>query len=83
MATKRSTETFLNPPESGRDNHIRYWFKSCPKCVNGDVIRSDDFHGWYLKCLHCGYMKDLDAPAQAESVLESERQRWQPPAVAA
>ena len=41
------------------------WFKSCRRCRTGDVTIDMDMYGWYVLCLHCGYMKDLDHPDQA------------------
>ena len=32
--------------------------KSCPRC-NGDVFLEEDISGWYLRCLQCGYNRDL------------------------
>ena len=40
-------------------------FKSCPKCMTGDLIKSRDMFGEYLECIQCGFMKDLPAPAQS------------------
>lgn len=34
--------------------------KSCPRC-RGDLYRDRDQYGWFLLCLHCGYMRDLEA----------------------
>ena len=36
------------------------WFKSCPRCQRGDVILDRDIYSWYVQCLQCGYMKDLE-----------------------
>jgi hypothetical protein len=33
-------------------------YKSCPKC-HGDVFTDEDGIGCYVKCLQCGYEKDL------------------------
>ncbi|MCI0438298.1 MAG: hypothetical protein L0177_04110 [Chloroflexi bacterium] len=30
-------------------------FKSCPRC-SGDRTLEQDFYGWYLLCLACGYV---------------------------
>jgi hypothetical protein len=35
-------------------------FKSCPKCA-GDLFVDWDRHGWYVECLQCGYLSDLDS----------------------
>jgi Zn ribbon nucleic-acid-binding protein len=34
-------------------------FKSCPKCA-GDLFVDWDMNGWYVECLQCGYLSDLD-----------------------
>ena len=30
-------------------------FKSCPRC-SGDRSLEQDFYGWYVLCLTCGYV---------------------------
>jgi DNA-directed RNA polymerase subunit M/transcription elongation factor TFIIS len=35
-------------------------FKSCPKCA-GDLFVDGDRNGWYVECLQCGYLSDLDS----------------------
>jgi len=35
-------------------------FKSCPKCA-GDLFVDWDTNGWYVECLQCGYLSDLDS----------------------
>ena len=35
-------------------------FKSCPKCLNGDLEERSDQHGRYLRCAQCG--KHFEAP---------------------
>ena len=37
------------------------FFKSCPKCIDGDLIKNDDHFGPYLKCVQCGFMKDVSS----------------------
>ena len=44
-------------------------FKSCPKCRTGDMAQMQDSFGWYLKCLQCGFLKDLDVPPRDDSAL--------------
>ncbi len=34
------------------------YLKSCPRCT-GDVHADSDMHGTFLKCLQCGFSKDL------------------------
>ena len=40
-------------------------FKSCPKCIAGDLIKSADMFGEYVECIQCGFMKDLPAPQRS------------------
>ena len=35
-------------------------FKKCPRC-NGDILLDKDHFGWYIECLQCGYLQDLQA----------------------
>jgi uncharacterized protein (DUF983 family) len=42
------------------------WYKSCPRCDSGTIVRDRD---WYVQCLQCGYMIDLEESAQVEAVL--------------
>ena len=43
-------------------------FKSCPKCMTGDLIKAQDMFGAYVQCIQCGFMKDLPAPEQPAAV---------------
>jgi hypothetical protein len=43
------------------------YLKSCPGCA-GDVNGDSDSHGLYLKCLQCGFNKDL-SPEMAAKLL--------------
>jgi DNA-directed RNA polymerase subunit M/transcription elongation factor TFIIS len=40
-------------------------FKSCPKC-EGDLFIDSDMNGWYVQCLQCGYLSDLDSMLKAK-----------------
>ena len=44
------------------------YFRSCPRCDTGVVEYNEDPYGNYLKCLNCGFMRDL--PAGADPVAE-------------
>lgn len=35
----------------------RFLLGACPRC-RGALERRDDFYGWYLCCVHCGYHRD-------------------------
>ncbi|MFC1981034.1 hypothetical protein ACFLVN_02170 [Chloroflexota bacterium] len=34
--------------------------ESCPRC-SGDVRVDRDKYGWYVECIICGYMRDLES----------------------
>ena len=34
------------------------FLKACPKC-SGDILLDEDTFGRYLKCLQCGFSKDV------------------------
>lgn len=35
------------------------WLKACPKCAKGDLYLEKDMYGEYIRCLQCGYTRDL------------------------
>lgn len=41
----------------------------CSKC-HGNMIIERDEYGRYLKCLQCGYQKDLAAPVKTKQLAE-------------
>lgn len=38
------------------------FFKACPRC-KGDMHNDYDQYGWYVKCIQCGNVSDLEPPA--------------------
>ncbi len=44
--------------------------KSCPKC-KGDLQLRDDFDGFFLSCIQCGYARDFQK-SRAEKPTPSE-----------
>ena len=53
-------------------------FKSCPKCVNGDLVLGQDVFGWYLKCIQCAHLIDMvpmpatgELPKEAKSIVQT------------
>ena len=48
--------------------------KSCPKCGHGDLLLGQDVYGWYMNCLQCGHMIDLEIATAAtkSDYLQSE-----------
>lgn len=43
------------------------YLKSCPRCA-GDIQADSDMHGMFLKCLQCGFSKDL-SPEMARNLF--------------
>jgi DNA-directed RNA polymerase subunit RPC12/RpoP len=59
------------------------YFKSCLRC-KGDVYMNSDSHGAFMKCLQCGFTRDMhqlprtpeliaEAPVQAEPAYVERR----------
>ncbi len=44
--------------------------KCCPKC-KGDLLLRNDFDGFFLSCIQCGYARDYH-PAQAKEVASGK-----------
>ncbi len=38
------------------------WFKSCPRCVDGDLVLDAKLDAWCVSCLQCGYTKNVEDP---------------------
>lgn len=49
------------------------WFKACPRCLQGDLSLNKDLFSWYLLCLQCGYLVDVDNPGVAGDVVRATR----------
>ena len=49
-------------------------FKSCPRC-SGDRSMEQDFYGWYVLCLTCGYVTYPELGLAREGVRAAERHR--------
>jgi hypothetical protein len=45
------------------------YLKSCPRCA-GDINADSDTYGMFLKCLQCGFSKDL-SPETAQKLFGS------------
>ena len=43
------------------------YLKSCPRCA-GDINADSDMYGMFLKCLQCGFSKDL-SPEMARNLF--------------
>lgn len=46
--------------------------KSCPKC-KGDVLLRNDFDGFFVSCIQCGYAKDIQKSTVEKSKAGKER----------
>ncbi len=46
--------------------------KSCPKC-KGDLQLRNDFDGFFLACIQCGYAKDFEAAKAAKPKAAKKR----------
>jgi hypothetical protein len=49
-------------------------FKSCPRC-SGDRSLEQDFYGWYVLCLTCGYVTYPETGLALGGVGPAERPR--------
>ena len=49
-------------------------FKSCPKCA-GDLFVDSDMNGWYVECLQCGYLSDLDSMLKDKKELVNKERK--------
>lgn len=38
------------------------WLKACARCKTGDVELAKDHYGWFLACVQCGYIRDVECP---------------------
>ena len=47
------------------------WFKSCPRCETGDIVREQDQYGLYTRCLQCGYVKDADEGGDTQPAVSA------------
>ncbi len=45
------------------------FYRACPKCRTGAVQPDDDQYGPYLRCLNCGFMKDIEQGVMAEVAM--------------
>lgn len=48
------------------------YLKSCPRCA-GDINADSDMHGMFLKCLQCGFSKDL-SPEMAKNLFGNQEE---------
>lgn len=46
--------------------------KSCPKC-KGDILLRNDFDGFFVSCIQCGYARDIQKEAAEKAVASQEK----------
>ena len=46
------------------------YLKSCPKCL-GDLTVAQDGYGTFIKCLQCGFMKDVEVKGAIRATASS------------
>ena len=46
------------------------YLKSCPKCL-GDLTVAQDGYGAFIRCLQCGFMKDLEVKDASRTAAQS------------
>lgn len=39
---------------------VMLWLKACSRCKTGDVELVKDHYGWFLACVQCGYVRDVE-----------------------
>ena len=49
------------------------YFRACPKCQTGTVEHNNDPWGNYIKCVNCGFTRDLPDGANAAAELKRLR----------
>jgi phage terminase large subunit GpA-like protein len=60
------------PQSSDRDGESMIYFRSCPRCAGAQAIEKD-MYGWYISCLHCGYVSYPDVPVKKREPVARER----------
>ncbi len=46
------------------------WSKSCPRCERGDVLFEEEREGCRVKCVQCGYSREVSSHHEASRVLQ-------------
>ena len=47
-------------------------FKSCPKCVRGDLVLGRDVYGWYMQCIQCAHIVETAASPAKQEIPEQQ-----------
>ena len=48
--------------------------KSCPRC-KGDLLLRNDFDGFFLSCIQCGYARDYQPSPAKEAAASSDEKK--------
>ena len=48
-----------------------YWFKLCPRC-SGDLSEDRDQYGKFIRCMQCGFTRDVPDSEEGVLVLSTE-----------
>ena len=54
-------------------------FKSCPRCVQGDLVLGRDLYGRYMQCIQCAHMVDMVAAPVKEELSRQLASLTEPP----
>jgi hypothetical protein len=53
------------------------WFKACPRCMNGDLVLSEDRYGKYQQCFQCGHVvyprEEMTVPQETGKAARKQR----------
>ena len=47
------------------------WFKSCPRCDRGDMLFEEEREGCRVKCVQCGFSREVDSRYEVNRVLQA------------
>ena len=47
------------------------WLKSCPRCERGDVTFEQEPEGCRVRCVQCGFSREVDSHYDASQVLQA------------
>ncbi len=45
--------------------------KSCPRCERGDVLFEEEREGCRVRCVQCGFSRQVDSHYEASQVLQA------------
>ena len=53
-----------------------FWLRACPRC-NGDVFLEEDTDGYYVVCLQCGYLFEVQRQASVKEIARALKSRYE------